>query len=137
MTVQHIDHVNLTVRDLAESIGFYGRVFGFEVVERGVRPDGTPWAIARSGDALLCMYHRPELGAPGLWQDRDRHGVNHFGLRIADRRAFEATLLREGIEVLFGGPERYPHSTSWYLLDPSGHEIEVACWDGDRISFGA
>jgi catechol 2,3-dioxygenase-like lactoylglutathione lyase family enzyme len=132
MAVKHLDHLNMTVASLAESADWYGRVFGFERVEGGVY-DGVPWAILRSGEALLCLYEHPDYRVP---RDGERlHGLNHFGLRIQDRAAWEETVRREGVEVLYGGEVRWPHSRAWYVVDPTGYEIEVACWDQDRVAF--
>src|SRR5262245_32287444 len=105
MAVKHLDHLNLTVRDLAASEDWYGRVFGFRRVEHGVY-DGRPWAILQSGDALLCLYEHPDRGTP----DPDEHGHHapaHFGLRVDDRAAWESTVRREGVEVLYGGEVRW------------------------------
>lgn len=133
MKVKHLDHLNLTVRDLQDTIDFYGRVFGFEVVERGLW-NGHDWAILRSGDAMLCAYEHPELSADGR---EDHHHVSHFGLRITDREAWEKTLAREGLPLLYGGVRAWPHSTAWYVADPTGYEIEVALWHGDTVAFDA
>ena len=35
MTIKHLDHLNLTVNNLAESVAWYARVLGFELVEQG------------------------------------------------------------------------------------------------------
>ena len=133
MAVRHLDHLNISVRDLAETLDWYRRVFGFEKVEGGVI-DGRPWAIARSGDALLCLYEHRERGVPDP-EVHGHHGIAHFGLRIDDRARWEETVEREKVDVAYGGAYRYPHSTSWYVTDPTGHEIEVACWDDDRVRF--
>jgi len=137
MRVRHLDHLNLTVSSLAATRDFYSRVFGFEEVERGEDADG-PWGILRSGDAMLCVYERPAL------ERHDRatltrmglHRISHFALRIEDEAAWRRTLAREGLELLYGGEVRWPHSTAWYVRDPTGYEIEVALWKGDRIEFG-
>lgn len=136
MGVKHLDHLNLTVRDLEESLEWYGRVLGFERVEGGVQ-DGTPWAIARSGDALLCLYEHPDYR---FLENDDRrgagtHGMNHFGLRITDPEAWERTVEREAVPVHYGGAVSWPHSTAWYISDPTGYEIEVAHWKDDRVAF--
>lgn len=135
MHVNRLDHLNMTVESLEESTDWYGRLFGFKKVEEGTRPDGTPWAILRSGEALLCMYERPGAGTPETWHS-DRHHINHFGLAIHDRGAWEAVVSAEGIPIRHGGAVRYPHSTSWYVVDPTGYEIEVALWDDD-VRFGS
>lgn len=133
MSPAQLDHLNLTVADLDESIAWYHDVFGFARVEGGEMDDGTRWAIVRADDSMLCMYEHPELDRPG--PSGGGHQVNHFGLRITDRPAWEAAVARLGIPVRYGGPVRWPHSTSWYVTDPTGWEIEVAHWDDDRVRF--
>lgn len=36
MKVRHLDHINMTVDDFVETVDWYGRVFGFELVEEAV-----------------------------------------------------------------------------------------------------
>ncbi len=134
--VSQLDHLNLSVADFAETVDWYGRVFGFELAERGMQ-DGLPWGVIRAGEALLCIYQHPGLELPDRFEMRRRglHGLNHFGLRISDEAQWLATIEREGLEILYDGPIRWPHSTAWYLKDPTGWEIEVALWDDDTIAF--
>ena len=133
MKLQSIDHLNLSVANLKQSATFYSDIFGFSVVERGSY-NGTPWAIVRSGDSMLCMYEHPGRDTPEGATDT-HHRVNHFGFRIADGKAFEALLKSKNVPIEHGSTFRRPHSTSWYLRDPSGHEIEVTQWDDGEVSF--
>ncbi len=134
--VKQLDHVNLTVASFAESAAWYRRVFDFQVVEQGVS-ENRPWGVLRSGDALLCIYERPDLEFVGyrVQQGRGMHALAHFGLRITDRKAWEATIAREKVVCVYSDL-RYPHSSSWYVVDPTGWEIEVALWDNDAVRFG-
>ncbi len=136
MNVKHLDHLNLTVTDLDESIAWYHRVFAFEPVEEGQQGQ-TRWAIIRSGEALLALYEHP--GRHVADDDEARvgriHQLNHFGLRITDRAAWERTAADNALTWSYPSPVAWPHSTAWYVLDPSGHEIEVALWEEDRIAF--
>ena len=134
--VKQLDHVNLSVASFAESAAWYRRVFGFQVVEQGVI-ENRPWGVLRSGDALLCIYERPDLKFVGyrVQQGRGMHAFAHFGLRITDRKAWEETIAREKVACVYSD-FRYPHSTSWYVVDPTGWEIEVALWDNDAVQFG-
>jgi len=136
MMVKQLDHVNLSVASFAESAAWYRRVFGFQVVEQGVI-ENRPWGVLRSGDALLCIYERPDLKFAGyrVQQGRGMHALAHFGLRITDRKAWEETIAREKVSCVYSD-FRYPHSTSWYVVDPTGWEIEVALWDNDAVQFG-
>ena len=133
-TVKHLDHLNLSVQDLAHSLEWYQRVFGFEIVEQGVQEDGTPWAIVRSGEALLCLYHKP--GHAPFERAAPRHQLRHFALRITDWAAWLETVEREQVPANCGtGEIRYPHSRSFYVSDPTGYQIEVVCWDEDTLRF--
>jgi len=136
MKIRHIDHVNLTVDDFDATVAWYGRVFDFDLVEVGLQ-DGHRWGVIRNGDVMMCLYEHPECRLEDRFTMREMglHGINHFGLRITDRGAWEETIAREEIEVLYGGPVHWPHSTSWYVQDPTGWEIEVALWNDDVIAF--
>jgi lactoylglutathione lyase len=136
--VQQIDHLNMTVKNLVESVRFYREFFGFEVVEEGGPQDPYPWVIIRSKSAMLCLYEHPGLRTsrrfptPPVVQE-----VRHFAFRILDGPAFEALCQEKGVEFLFGGPVRWPHSTSYYIEDPTGHQLEIVAWDGDEIRFAS
>jgi catechol 2,3-dioxygenase-like lactoylglutathione lyase family enzyme len=134
--IKHLDHLNITVRDFRESVDWYRRVFDFELVEEGLQ-DGSPWGVIRSGEAMLCIYeHRDiELLDRHTMRARGLHGLNHIGLRITDREKWLDRAEREGVEILYEGPVRWPHATAWYVKDPTGWEIEVAHWDDDHIAF--
>ena len=138
MKVQTLDHLNLTVSNLEISIVWYAKIFGFNVVERGVRDSG-PWAIIRSGDALLCIYEDPTRLSPSRFRldGQERHVIYHFGLRITDREAWLSTVKDNNLELEFGGENKYPHSSSWYVADPTGYSIEVALWNENIIRFDA
>jgi catechol 2,3-dioxygenase-like lactoylglutathione lyase family enzyme len=134
MHASMLDHLNMTVQDVDESAAWYGRVFGFETVEEQNPAQGRRWKILKAGDAMLCIYEFAGR-APASPDAQSCHAVVHFGLRIENRQAWEAIVEREGIPVQYGGPVRWPHSTSWYIEDPNGYEIEVALWDGGVPSF--
>jgi catechol 2,3-dioxygenase-like lactoylglutathione lyase family enzyme len=131
--IQKLDHINMSVDNASQTIAWYQRIFGFEVVERGVQED-LPWAIIRANDALLCIYEKPRTPFEDRFT-RSIHGVNHFGLRIDDRAAWEQVIEAEGVEVRYGGPVVWPRSVAWYVIDPTGYEIEVALWHNDAIAF--
>ena len=137
MKLKNIDHVNITVANFDETVAWYGRVFGFELVEEAMQDD-TRWGVIRQGDVMLCIYEYPDCAFEDRFALRKRrlHGINHYGLRITDGAEWEAIVEREKLKVLYGGPIRWDHSKSWYIADPTGWEIEVALWDDDTIRFG-
>jgi catechol 2,3-dioxygenase-like lactoylglutathione lyase family enzyme len=133
--VRHLDHLNMTVKDLRVSLRFYEELFGFETVERGAL-DPVPWAIIRSGEAMLCLYEFADVEeGPHYPAPPREQGVRHFALRIENGPEFYELLKARSIKVLYDGPVRWPHSTSYYIQDPSGHQIEVVDWDEGEIQF--
>ncbi len=135
MQIKHLDHINMTVQNFKASADWYQRVFGFEVVEEGVQ-DCRPWGIIKSGEAMLCMYESPARSFDNRFDlaKRGRHGVSHFAFRIQDRKAWTDTVAEQKLEILYDGEIVWPGSSSWYLVDPTGYEIEVALWKNDTIS---
>ncbi len=136
-TVKQLDHLNISVGDFDQSAEWYRRVFGFEIVQDEVDEEDIRWGVLRAGDAMLCIYEYPDLEFVPRPRERGMHGINHFGLRITDRAAWEETLAREQLELNWGGVVRWPHSTAWYVNDPTGYEIEVALWDDDTVRFAS
>lgn len=126
-----IDHINMTVENLDLSYAWYKDIFGFEKVESGLYM-GSPWLILRKDETMLCLYEDQDKK---LETSEEHLRIFHFGFRISNREEWECTLKTKKLKFLYGGLNRYSHSTSWYVEDPSGHEIEVSYWDGNQIQF--
>lgn len=126
-----LDHINMTVRDLRESIQWYNKVFNFKPVETGTSSTGAPYAIIKNGESMLCIYESPDLKVPS--ESDGVHRTYHFGLRITDATQWESIMKKE--QVNLHHTWEYPHSFSWYIFDPSGHEIEVVLWNNNQIQF--
>ena len=101
MNVRQLDHLNISVSSFDETADWYRRVFGFEVVQDETDADGVRWGVLRAGDAMLCIYEHPELTYEHH-REQGRHGINHFGLRITDRAAWEETLQPREAEAQLG-----------------------------------
>ncbi len=49
---------------------------------------------------------------------------------------FSEQKVREyNLDAFYSSPIPYPHSTSWYVKDPTGNEIEVAIWQNNEVKF--
>ena len=108
----------------------------------------TP-APARPKNALgLRHLDHLNLSVTNLRETEDWY-ARVFGFEVVERAicddgtpmsilAFEATVEREQSELNWGGEAiDYPHSTSFYVEDPTGYGIEVALWDEDQVAFEA
>lgn len=109
-----IDHINMQVKNLAESVAFYQELFGFEVKKE--QPEENSKIIGND-TIKLCLYEVPDNIQKG--------GISHFGFHIENFDEVLAKCEEMNIQMLYGMLE-WKHSRSVYIVDPSGHEIELA-----------
>jgi lactoylglutathione lyase len=117
ITINGIDHLNISVSNINESLNFYQKVFGFKVYEQG-ESHGEPYFIIGEKEALyLCLY-----------QSKKRPGgpINHIGINVQNFNSIEERLRLADIPILYGGIVEYPLSHSIYIQDPDGNEIELS-----------
>ncbi len=96
MDVLGLDHVDLTVNDLARSIPFYEEVLSALGFRRVPHATYVAWA-----NAHLAIVLRP--AERNAVFDRYRVGLHHLALRVRSREEvdrFHDLLVREGITVL-------------------------------------
>jgi lactoylglutathione lyase len=111
-----IDHINMSVKSLSETVDFYGKLFGFTVKKD--QPEQASKIIGND-KILLCLYEDPAL--------KVEEGINHFGFHVENFGEIEATCRKLGIPVLYGGPVTWEEKTrSLYVTDPSGYAIELS-----------
>lgn len=125
MTIK-LDHINLTVVHLKESIEWYKKIFGFKLVESGTTLQEVPWAIVSLDDSMICMSEYGNRALADTFEDKTAHCIDHFGIRINNIEKWEHIIQENSLRLGYGGQIQYPYSKSWYVYDPSGHKIEVS-----------
>lgn len=130
--IAKLDHLNLSVKNYQESINWYQKIFGFEVVEEGTNMNGRPYGIIKSEETMIALNEDPERGEP---KEHNQHLMNHFGFKLLNKDFWIETLKKFNLKTYYGSPVEYPNSTSWYVKDPTGHEIEVSIWNNNKIIF--
>ena len=122
-----IDHINMKVKNLEQSVKFYTGLFGFETrQEFNPNKADMPSKIIGNDSIKLCMYEVPDMLPVG-------GGIEHFGFSITN---FDQTIQRckeFGAEVLYGGVVDWESSRSVYIVDPSGYEVELSEVPGGGI----
>ena len=119
INVKAIDHLNFTIKNFKETLGFYQSVFGFELLEEGFRMDGKPFKIVGiKGKFALCLSEEENF--------TKTESFNHFGLHVDNFDDVINILDERGIDYQYGGAVSYDHSRSVYTSDPNGHEIEIS-----------
>jgi catechol 2,3-dioxygenase-like lactoylglutathione lyase family enzyme len=110
-----MDHVNMTVKNLDQSVEFYKKLFGFQVKKEQPEQDSK---IIGNDNIKLCLYEDPKMSPEG--------GIAHFGFNIENFEEIIEKCNSLGVEVLYDGPVQFEKSRSVYIKDPSGYDIELS-----------
>ncbi len=115
-----MDHVNMKVKDLTQSVEFYKNLFGFEVRKDDNSPNklDVPSKIIGNDSIKLCIYEYPQMSPEG--------GIAHFGFHISNFDEIITKCKELNVEVLYGGPVKFEKSRSVYVKDPNGYDIELS-----------
>lgn len=131
--VARLNHAVLYVRDATRAAEFYGRVFGFEVVERafGGRAVFMRAAGTDNHHDLGLFTVGPDAPRP----TRGSVGLYHLAWEVPtiDDLAAAARVLAEAGAL--GGSSDHGVSKSLYGADPDGNEFEIM-WRVPREAWG-
>src|SRR5690606_11798903 len=135
----YVGEVNINVTNLKNSLDFYQRVFGFQILEQSERKV----ALSADGVQPILILEQPENVQPK--QGRTT-GLYHFAI-LLPRRADLANFLQhlvqtEGQTLRLGASDHYV-SEALYFDDPDGNGIEVAAdkpatswtWDNGNVEM--
>ena len=63
LKVTSMDHVNMNVKDLEQSVNFYKNLFGFEIRKEDNSPNklDAPSKIIGNDSIKLCLYEDPKM----------------------------------------------------------------------------
>ena len=125
LRVEGIDHVALTVRDVARSVAWYRDVLGLE--RRYEEAWGDVPAVVGAGSTALALFPA-RVPDPGPPPGRDVLSVRHVAFRV-DGETFaraRAHLEAHGIAPTF---EDHTAAHSLYFADPDGHQLEITTYD--------
>lgn len=117
----YLEHANVTVRDLEQSIDFYSDLLGFEVRWRGTLSNGSPAAHVGGDRFYLALFEAKRNGA--VDHDYETPGLNHLGFVVDDLDEKRRKLKQLGIDVHLEGD--YEPGRRIYFYDPSGLEVEL------------
>lgn len=108
-----IDHANMMVKDLEESVRFYSELFGLELKKDQPEQDSK---IIGNDTVKLCLYQNPE--------NVFIKGINHIGFHIQNFDEVVSKCESMGITMPYGVIQ-WEHSRSVYIIDPNGYEVEL------------
>lgn len=123
--IDALDHVALSVRDVARSARWYAEVLGFKRLHED-RWNGIPVFVG-NGRAAIALFPASEEGGSAS-TDRSAVRTLHFAFRT-DRENFlraQKELKQRAIRFEF---EDHEISHSIYFHDPDGHKIEITTYE--------
>lgn len=124
-------HTGISVANLDESIAWYHKMFGFEVVSRNTQ-DANPkmiFALLQRGDCFIELFQVAD-GKPLPEYRRDPtadlyvHGIKHFAFQVQDANAAAAALQAKGAEIALG-PVENKNVVFVFIRDNSGNAFEL------------
>jgi catechol 2,3-dioxygenase-like lactoylglutathione lyase family enzyme len=123
--LEGIDHVALSVRDVARSVEWYRRVLGLERRHEDVWGDCP--AIVGIGTTSLALF---PIASPGALppSGRDVVAMRHIAFR-ATRAGFNAIQAHLTALAIPFTSQDHQISHSIYFGDPDGYELEVTTYE--------
>jgi glyoxylase I family protein len=133
-----INHLALTVTDLARSTPFYDRLLGFMGYERVEVPETTQqlmktrllaWASPNASVTLRPAKDESMNKA----HDRNSPGLNHLAFNAENREEVDRLhdILKESGARILDPPADYPYFPGYYAVyftDPDGLKFEFVFW---------
>jgi len=137
MSIEKIHHVAYRCRDAKETVDFYGRVLGMELlgaiaedhVPSTKAPDPYMHIFLDAGMGnILAFFELPN--SPPMGRDPNTpEWTQHIAFQVKELAELEEIrdrAVKAGLDVV--GPTDHTIFKSIYFFDPSGHRLEVATW---------
>ena len=124
----YLEHVNMTVRDLDESVEFYCGLLKGKISWRGKAQNmkkTVPAAHVRLSAGYISMFER-EKGERAPY-DYSAPGINHIGFVVDNLVATRGRLTELGVEI--EKEADYAPGIRLYIFDPNGIEVELVEYD--------
>jgi catechol-2,3-dioxygenase len=133
MNISRLNHAVLFVSDLARSVEFYNRVFGFEVI--ATEPRANAAFLRASGSDNHHDLGLFGVGPAATPKSRGQIGLYHLAWQVPtidDLATARTELIDSGA---FTGESSHGATKSVYGADPDGNEFEIM-WLLPRDAWG-
>lgn len=123
MTQTRLEHANITVSNLTETVRWMEQVFGWKVRWEGPSIyDGSTVHIG-GADSYLALYQSPNALAKPVDSYNTRAALNHLAVVVDDLDTVEARVKDAGFEPRSHAD--YEPGRRFYFEDADGVEYEV------------
>jgi len=123
-------HCGISVADMQESIEWYERILGCELLfRRQVEPLDCEIAFLRAGDFEIELFrHHKTIPLPPERREPDKdirtQGIKHVAYEVENITALLEGLRAQGVDVVFG-PVEMEKSLMAFIRDNTGNLIEL------------
>lgn len=128
----HIEHLNLVVNDIQETLTFYQAAFPHWTVRATGNGEwyGEPRDWLHFGDDYQFLTFN-DAGIKGK-SDLSVHqvGISHFAFVTNNLTEIKSRLIEAGFNVKAEG-SKHPHRANVYFYDPNGLEVEFVQYFSD------
>lgn len=122
LKVKKLLHTRMRVSDMDQTIAFYTKVLGLEVLERKVSPRGSHLAFLRvpNSEELIELCSFPASGPVNVQED-----LVHLAFQVENLDATITALQQLGIRIT-DGPTTTSSGSRFIFIDaPDGYEVEL------------
>ncbi len=130
-----LEHINLVVTDLDQTLAFYQMVFPEWRVRIKEEGDwyGKPRTWVHFGDDITYLAFSDN--GVGVGRDLKGHsvGLAHFAFEVKNITALKKRMADAGVPIKQKGADN-PFRENVYYLDPDGYELEFVEYKSDLIS---
>ncbi len=130
-----LKHAAVCTQDIGETLEFYAKVFGLQVVKRIETEDFENIFLSDGTTSLAILRYKTQKGAQAwtVGPPIRMVGLDHLGFAVDDPEEVRERLVEVGAPIQ-GRPERYDKfnlSVPFKTRDPNGVLIDVAStWPG-------
>jgi lactoylglutathione lyase len=122
MKIIKLLHTRMRVSDMEQTISFYTKVLGLEVLERKTSPRGSHLAFLKvpNSDELIELTSFPPSGPVKVQED-----LVHLAFQVESLDEAIASLNEQGVKIT-DGPTKTSSGSRFIFIDaPDGYEIEL------------
>lgn len=122
MKITKLLHTRMRVSDMEQTISFYTKVLGLEVLERKTSPRGSHLAFLKvpNSDELIELTSFPPSGPVKVQED-----LVHLAFQVESLDEAIASLNEQGVKIT-DGPTKTSSGSRFIFIDaPDGYEIEL------------
>lgn len=122
MRITKLLHTRMRVSDMDDTISFYTKILGLEVMERKVSPRGSHLAFLKvpNSEELIELCSFPPSGPVTVQED-----LVHLAFQVENLDDTIAALNSKGIPITDGPTRTSSGSRFIFINAPDGYEVEL------------